>query len=53
MLSGSHTVVTHERISDGRRQIKIPNAAIANGVQVVSPFQMLRTERVRFVLAKE
>ena len=49
-VSGNHTVVTHERISDGRRRIKIPNAAIANGVTVVNPFQMLRAERVRFVL---
>jgi hypothetical protein len=49
-VAGGHTVVTHERISDGRRKIKIPNAAIANGVSVVSPFQMLRAERARFVL---
>ena len=49
--AGGHTVVTHERISDGRRRIKIPNAAIANGVGVTSPYQMLRAEGVRFVLA--
>lgn len=49
-VAGGHTVVTHERISDGRRRIKIPNAAIANGVRVVNPFQMLRAERARFVL---
>ena len=28
-VAGGHSVVTHERISDGRRKIKIPNAAIA------------------------
>ena len=50
-VAGGHTVVTHERISDGRRKIKIPNAAIANGVSVASPFQMLRAEGVRLVLA--
>lgn len=50
--SGNHTLVTHERISDSRRRIKIPNAAVANGIEVVNPFQMLRTERVRFVLAR-
>ena len=49
--AGSHIVVTHEQISDSRRKIKIPNAAIANGVTVVNPFQMLRAEQVRFVLA--
>ena len=49
-IAGGHTIVTHERISDGRRSIKIPNAAIANGVFCVNPFQMLRAERARFVL---
>jgi len=48
--AGGHTVVTHERISDGRRRIKIPNAAEANGVQWCTPFHMLRVERARFVL---
>jgi Domain of unknown function (DUF4411) len=50
-VAGGHTVVTHERISDGRRKIKIPNAAVANGVPVMNPFQMLKAERVRFLLA--
>ena len=49
-LTGGHTVVTHETISDGRRRIKIPNAAGENGVQVVKPFQMLRAMGARFVL---
>lgn len=35
--AGSHTVVTHERISDGRKRIKIPNAATAHGVQWCTP----------------
>lgn len=51
-VAGGHTVVTHEVISDGRRRIKIPNAAIANGVAHVNPFQMLRAERARFVLSR-
>lgn len=49
-VADGHTVVTHERISDGRRKIKIPNAAIANGVRHMNPFQMLRAEGARFVL---
>lgn len=49
-LAGSHTVVTHERISDGRKRIKIPNAAAAHGVAWCTPFHMLRLERARFVL---
>jgi hypothetical protein len=48
--AGGHTIVTHERISDGRKRIKIPNAAVAHGVQWHSPFHMLRVEHARFVL---
>lgn len=48
--AGSHTVVTHERISDGRKRIKIPNACVAHGVQWCTPFHMLRVEQARFVL---
>jgi hypothetical protein len=48
--AGGHTLVTHERISDGRKRIKIPNAAVAHGVQWCTPFHMLRVERARFVL---
>ena len=50
-VAGGHTVVTHEVISDGRRRIKIPNAAIANGASHVNPFRMLRAEGARFVLS--
>ncbi len=49
-MAGGHTVVTHERVSDGKRRIKIPNAAAALGVGVMNPFQMLRAEGARFEL---
>lgn len=49
-FAGGHTLVTHERISDGRKRIKIPNAAAAHGVPCCTPFHMLRVERARFVL---
>ncbi len=49
-LAGGHDVVTHETVSDGRRKIKIPNAATAHGVRPISPFRMLKEMRVRFVL---
>ena len=49
-IAGGHTVVTLERISDGRKRIKIPNAATANAVPWCTPFHMLRAERARFVL---
>ena len=45
-----HTVVTHERASGSRRTIKIPDACIGLGVKCVSPYEMLRNERARFVL---
>lgn len=50
--AGNHTVVTHEIISDGRRKIKIPNAAAAFDIQVRNPFQMLRAMNARFVLER-
>jgi hypothetical protein len=43
-------VVSHEVASDSRKKIKIPNACIALGVKVMSPYEMLRTEKARFVL---
>jgi len=31
-------------------QIKIPNACVGLGIKFMSPYQMLRRERARFVL---
>jgi hypothetical protein len=50
--AGGHTVVTHEIPSASVRRIKIPNACIGLGVKCVTPFEMLRTERARFVLGQ-
>lgn len=44
------TVVTHEVPSPSTKRIKIPDACIELDVKVMSPYEMLRTERVRFVL---
>jgi len=49
-LAHQHTVVTHEIASVSVRRIKIPNACIALGVKFMSPYEMLRHERARFVL---
>lgn len=49
-LAGSHVLVTHERPSDSVRRIKIPNVCLGLRIKVVSPFEMLRNERARFVL---
>lgn len=43
-------VVTHEVPADTTRKIKIPNACIGLGLRCVSPYEMLRRERARFVL---
>lgn len=43
-------VVTHETPASSPKRIKIPNACLALSVKVVTPYQMLRTERARFVL---
>ena len=48
--AGRHSVVTHEVPGTKRTRIKIPNAAAAAGVQVLSPFAMLRIEGARFDL---
>lgn len=49
-LAGNHIVVTHEVPSATVRRIKIPDACIGLGIKCVTPYQMLRQERARFVL---
>lgn len=49
-LAYGHTVVTHEIPDGSRRKIKIPNACVGLGVRCMTPYQMLRYERARFVL---
>lgn len=51
-LAHDYTVVTHEIASNSTRKIKIPNACIGLGVKCMSPFEMLRHERARFVLSR-
>lgn len=48
--AGSHVVVTHEKVSDSTKRVKIPNVCVGLGVKVMTPFEMLRLERARFVL---
>ena len=49
-LARGDTVVTHEIASTSLRRVKIPDACIGLGVRCVTPFEMLRIERARFVL---
>ena len=49
-LAHGFVVVTHEVPSDSTRKVKIPNACIGLGLTCISPYEMLRRERARFVL---
>jgi hypothetical protein len=49
----NHTVVTHEVVAHTTKRIKIPNACLGMAVRCVSPFEMLRAERARFVNGTE
>lgn len=49
-LAHDFAIVTHEVPSDSTRKIKIPNACIGMGLSCISPYEMLRRERARFVL---
>jgi len=49
-LSKGDIVVTHEIPSTSTRRIKIPDACLKLGVKFVTPFEMLRTSKARFVL---
>ena len=49
-LAHGYTVVTHEIASASTKKIKISNACIGLGVKCMTPFEMLRYERARFIL---
>ena len=51
-LSHGHTIVTHEIASTSAKRIKIPDACIALSIKFMTPFEMLRHERARFVLGR-
>lgn len=49
-LADGHVVVTHEVPSTSTRRIKIPDACLGVGVKTMQLHEVLRAERVRFVL---
>jgi hypothetical protein len=51
--AGQHTVVTHEVPSTSTRKIKIPDACIGLGIKCMTPYEMLRLARARFVLGPQ
>ena len=48
--AGKHTVVTHEIPAASTRKIKIPDACIGLNIKCMTPYEMLRRERARFIL---
>lgn len=48
--AGAYTVVTHEIPSASTRKIKIPDACIGLNIKCMTPYEMLRRERARFIL---
>lgn len=52
-LAHKCTVVTHEVPSDGVKAVKIPNVCIGVKVKCMTPYEMLRRERAKFVLGKQ
>ena len=49
-LALGFTVVTHEIPSTSTKKIKIPDACIGLRIRCITPFEMLRNSRARFVL---
>jgi len=49
-LADGHVVVTHEVPANSTKRIKIPNACIGLDLRFMTPYEMLRRERARFVL---
>ena len=51
-LAAGHVVVTHEVPANSAKRVKIPNVCIGLDVKFMTPYEMLRTERARFVLGR-
>lgn len=49
-LAYNHAVVTHEVVSTTVKKVKIPNVCIGLNIKCMTPFEMLRHERARFIL---
>lgn len=49
-LAGGHIVITHEKPENSVHRVKIPSVCVALKIKYMTCWQMLRTERARFVL---
>lgn len=51
-LAHGFTIITHEVPKNTTKQIKIPDACIGLKIKFMSPYEMLRREKARFVLGR-
>lgn len=51
-LAKGHIIVTHEVASNSVRKIKIPNVCAGLSLPFMSPYEMLRREKARFILGR-
>ena len=51
-LANNHTVVTHEVPANTLKKIKIPNVCAGLGLKFMTPYEMLRLEKAKFVLGR-
>ena len=52
-LAHGYTVVTHEKAAATKKKIKIPNACVGLDIKCMTPYEMLRRERARFILGTQ
>jgi hypothetical protein len=52
-LAGRHTVVTHEVPANSTKRVKIPNVCAGLNLHFMTPYEMLRIEKARFVLEEK
>jgi hypothetical protein len=46
-------VVTHEKPANTLKTVKIPNACIGLNIKCITPYEMLRRDKARFVLGPQ
>lgn len=52
-LAGGATIVTHEKPGNGSiKKIKIPDACVGLKVKCITPYELLRLEKAKFVLGE-
>jgi hypothetical protein len=49
-LACQFNIVSHEIASNSTKRIKIPDICIGLGIKCITPYEMLRHERARFIL---